>query len=88
LVAVANAVADGHVTVVPEVLVTGGGGSLDGLAATLMRSLTGGAAAGPDDSVGATVTLVDTTDQEPSAVVVLDAEVPDPTAEPDVRPEP
>ncbi len=40
LVAVANAVAEGHITVVPEVLVTGGGGSLDGLAATLMRSLT------------------------------------------------
>ncbi len=33
----ANAVADGHITVVPEVLVTGGGGSVDGLAATLMR---------------------------------------------------
>ncbi len=41
LVAVANAVADGHITVVPEVLVTGGGGggSLDGLAATLIRYL-------------------------------------------------
>ena len=39
LVAVANAVADGHITVVPEVLVTGGGGgALDGLAATLMRT--------------------------------------------------
>ena len=38
--AVANAVADGHITVVPEVLVTGGGGgALDGLAATLMRTL-------------------------------------------------
>jgi uncharacterized membrane protein YqiK len=38
LVAVANAVADGKITVVPEVLVAGGGGgSLDGLAATLMR---------------------------------------------------
>jgi uncharacterized membrane protein YqiK len=36
-VAVANAVADGHITVVPEVLVTGGGGSVDGLAASLMR---------------------------------------------------
>ena len=36
----ANAVADGHITVVPEVLVTGGGGgSFDGLAATLMRYL-------------------------------------------------
>ena len=44
LVAVANAVAEGHITVVPEVLVTGGGGgALDGLAATLMRTLgTGG----------------------------------------------
>ena len=40
MVAVANAVADGHITVVPEVLVTGGGGgSFDGLAATLMRYL-------------------------------------------------
>jgi regulator of protease activity HflC (stomatin/prohibitin superfamily) len=37
VVAVANAVADGHITVVPEVLVTGGGGSFEGLAATLMR---------------------------------------------------
>ncbi|MGZ6887204.1 MAG: SPFH domain-containing protein [Acidimicrobiia bacterium] len=43
LVAVANAVADGHISVVPEVLVTGGGGSLDGLAAQLIRHLgTGG----------------------------------------------
>jgi len=40
VVAVANAVADGHITVVPDVLVTGGGGgSFDGLAATLMRYL-------------------------------------------------
>ncbi|MFI5047331.1 MAG: SPFH domain-containing protein, partial [Acidimicrobiia bacterium] len=42
LVAVANAVAEGHITVVPEVLVTGGGGGggpIDGLAATLMRYL-------------------------------------------------
>jgi hypothetical protein len=48
VVAVANAVADGHITVVPEVLVTGGGGgSFDGLAATLMRYLgTNGAGAG------------------------------------------
>jgi uncharacterized membrane protein YqiK len=43
LVAVANAVADGKITVVPEVLVTGGGGAIEGLAATLMRTLgTGG----------------------------------------------
>ncbi len=37
-----NAVAEGHITIVPEVLVAGGGGSLEGLAATLMRSLTNG----------------------------------------------
>ena len=37
-----NAVAEGHITIVPEVLVAGGGGSFDGLAATLMRSLTNG----------------------------------------------
>ena len=37
MVAVANAVAEGHINVVPEVLVTGGG-ALDGLAATLMRT--------------------------------------------------
>jgi regulator of protease activity HflC (stomatin/prohibitin superfamily) len=43
LVAVADAIAEGKVTIVPEVLVTGtGGGALDGLAATLMRSLTAG----------------------------------------------
>lgn len=40
LVAIANAIAEGHITVVPEVLVTGGGGgSFDGLAASLMRYL-------------------------------------------------
>ncbi|HVF75666.1 MAG TPA: SPFH domain-containing protein [Acidimicrobiales bacterium] len=39
LVAVANAVAEGGVDIMPEVLVTGGGSSLDGLAATLMRYL-------------------------------------------------
>ena len=41
----ANAVAEGHITVVPEVLVTGGGGgggALDGLAATLMRTFGAG----------------------------------------------
>ena len=47
VVAVANAVADGHITVVPEVLVTGGGGgSFDGLAATLMRYLGTGSSNG------------------------------------------
>jgi regulator of protease activity HflC (stomatin/prohibitin superfamily) len=56
LVAVANAVSEGHITVVPEVLVTGGGGgALDGLAATLMRTfgngngVTGNGAAKPKE---------------------------------------
>lgn len=38
MVAIANAVAEGHINIMPDVLVTSGGG-LDGLAATLMRSL-------------------------------------------------
>jgi uncharacterized membrane protein YqiK len=42
IVAVAQAVSDGRVQVVPDVLVTGGGGSLDGLAASLMKSLDSG----------------------------------------------
>ncbi len=40
-----NAIAEGQVDVMPDVLVTGGGGSLDGLAAVLMRTL---AASGAD----------------------------------------
>jgi regulator of protease activity HflC (stomatin/prohibitin superfamily) len=51
VVAVANAVADGHITIVPEVLVTGGGGSVDGLAATLMRYL-GNNGAKPGNGAG------------------------------------
>jgi hypothetical protein len=42
LVAVANAVAEGKINIVPEVLVAGGGGAIDGLAATLMRSFANG----------------------------------------------
>jgi uncharacterized membrane protein YqiK len=42
IVAVAGSVAEGHISVVPEVLVTGGGGSFEGLAATLMRTLRNG----------------------------------------------
>ncbi|GLZ79520.1 hypothetical protein Afil01_43270 [Actinorhabdospora filicis] len=39
LVAVAGAIAEGRIKVVPDVLVAGGGSSLDGLAATLMKLL-------------------------------------------------
>ena len=53
IVAVAQAVSDGKVQVVPDVLVTGGGGRLDGLAATLMKNLGtggGGSNGGPSAS--------------------------------------
>jgi hypothetical protein len=40
-VAIANAVSEGKLQVMPEVLVTGGGGAVDGLAATLMRAMNG-----------------------------------------------
>ncbi len=50
LVAVANAVAEGRLTVVPEVLVTGGGGAVEGLAAALMRSLNGNGQGKPADA--------------------------------------
>jgi uncharacterized membrane protein YqiK len=44
LVAVAGAVADGQIDIMPDVLVTGGS-SLDGLAATVMRAFANGKAA-------------------------------------------
>ena len=50
VVAVANAVAEGKLTIVPEVLVTGGGGAVEGLAAALMRSLNGNGHAKRDDA--------------------------------------
>jgi uncharacterized membrane protein YqiK len=56
LVAVANAVAEGKITVVPEVLVTGsGGGSVDGLAATIMRALNNGGLGSNSEPVPAAV---------------------------------
>jgi uncharacterized membrane protein YqiK len=42
LVAVAQAVSDGGIDVMPEVLVTGGGGSFEGLAATLIQAVRNG----------------------------------------------
>ncbi len=42
LVAVAGAIGEGGIDIMPEVLVTGGGGSLDGLAATLIQALRSG----------------------------------------------
>ena len=42
LVAVATAIGEGGIDIMPEVLVTGGGGSFEGLAATLMQALRNG----------------------------------------------
>jgi uncharacterized membrane protein YqiK len=52
-VAIANALSEGKLDVMPEVLVTGGGGALEGLAATFMRSLNGNGEgkAGPEKPV-------------------------------------
>ena len=48
LVAVAGAISEGGIDIMPEVLVTGGGGSFEGLAATLMQVLrSGGLGAAP-----------------------------------------
>src|SRR6266699_278300 len=40
-VAIANALSEGKLDIMPEVLVTGGGGAIEGLAASFMRSLNG-----------------------------------------------
>jgi uncharacterized membrane protein YqiK len=68
VVAVANAVADGHITVVPEVLVTGGGGggSIDGLAATIMRYLGSGAPNGNGRKLPSPVPVPDAAPAPPS----------------------
>jgi hypothetical protein len=95
LVAVANAVADGHITIVPEVLVTGGGGSLDGLAATLMRTLRNGnglsspgpsSGDAPGTGDGAEVAAVEApappVDTQPPPAIDPPVVTPPPTAEP------
>jgi regulator of protease activity HflC (stomatin/prohibitin superfamily) len=94
VVAVANAVAEGHITVVPEVLVTGGGngGPVDGLAATLMRFLSngtngGGPGTGDAGSGGGGAGSAGST-AEPAAPVMAAVEaglpqsVPEPVLEP------
>jgi hypothetical protein len=98
IVAVANAVAEGHITVVPEVLVTGGGGSLDGLAATLIRTFSnggkGGNGEGGDRRPPPTPTLDELENESraparpgavPADVVPAPAEVVDPDPGPAAR---
>jgi len=57
LVAMANAIAEGHIDVMPDVLVTGGGSSLDGLAASLIRALQSGNGVSGNRSTTATAAL-------------------------------
>jgi uncharacterized membrane protein YqiK len=56
LVAIAGAISEGNVDIMPDVLVTGGGSSIDGLAAAIMRTLGNGNGLRPraDDAVAAT----------------------------------
>ncbi len=77
MVAVAGAVAEGHIDIVPDVLVTGGGGALDGLAATLMQSLRGNGSANGN---GAALTPTPAPAPEPAQVpaAVAAAEGPPP----------
>lgn len=49
LVAAINAIAEGRVDVVPDILVTGGGGSIEGLAATLIKRFSAPSASGDDE---------------------------------------
>lgn len=84
LVAVANAVSEGHITVVPEVLVTGGGGSVEGLAATLMRTLGGngsGSGRGVASAIGQPPATVDAPPPD-VAIADADAEVDAPGGDP------
>jgi uncharacterized membrane protein YqiK len=60
LVAVAGAIADGQIDIMPEVLVTGGGGSFEGLAATLMQVVRNGLPPmGPAPSVAVDAEIID-----------------------------
>jgi uncharacterized membrane protein YqiK len=70
LVAVAGAVADGHIDVVPDVLVTGSGGAFDGLAATVMNALrTNGFGNGHGPAPAPTTTRSTAADPEPEPEV-------------------
>jgi uncharacterized membrane protein YqiK len=71
LVAVAGAIADGQIDIMPEVLVTGGGGSFEGLAATLVQAVRNGI--GPLGTTAASVSVTDTAD-EPVEVAEVMAE--------------
>ena len=79
-VAVADAVAQGGIDIMPEVLVTGGGGALEGLAAVLMRTFGGSTGSGAG-KVGAPDAAGPKTD-DPAAVESRDADAVSPAAAP------
>jgi regulator of protease activity HflC (stomatin/prohibitin superfamily) len=88
VVAVANAVADGHITVVPEVLVTGGGGAFEGLAATFMRTLTNGGGNGKPSNAPRIPAESSPTEPGPAAELVgTEVADADATGLPDIPPE-
>jgi len=74
-----NAVAEGHITIVPEVLVAGGGGSFEGLAATLIRSITNGGGNGSREDGKSTAPP---RDQEPAVTTPAPPEMPASTSSP------
>jgi uncharacterized membrane protein YqiK len=77
-VAIANAIAEGGVDVVPEVLVTGGGGAFEGLAATVMAGLRNG---------GLTTGGGDGNKSRPAAVEAVESDD-EPADQPPARPQP
>lgn len=80
LVAVAEAVAEGKVDIMPEVLVTGGGGgALDGLAGTLMNALRKGT--GPGSLAGALSPTAGAATPPDAGEPVVDLTVEDPPNE-------
>jgi hypothetical protein len=78
VVAVANAVSEGNINVVPEVLVTGGGGSFEGLAATLMRSFANGNGGRPNIAADSLTPESTTPDSVDEIIAEAEAVVPEP----------
>ena len=64
LVAVAGAIAEGHIDIMPEVLVTGGG-AVDGLAATVMNTLRGSVPPAPKAPAPKPAPVVETPAEKP-----------------------
>jgi uncharacterized membrane protein YqiK len=89
IVAVAQAVSEGHLQVVPDVLVAGGGGSIEGLAATLMKTLgLGGSGNGAHSAARAVVPADAASDEMGADDVAAEEEVPPPPSREGQNPTP